>query len=255
MVDDVVGSILVALRELGLEENTIVIFLSDHGDLMGDFGLLFKGPYHYQALIRVPLIWADGRSPAARRHPGHVSTIDVAASMLQSAGVAPFNGMHGRPFVDDGGEPATARDCVLVEDEVQTLLPGSTVRGRVRTLLADGWRMSVYDGIDQGELYNLDEDPEEAENPLEKRPVIHSDTAQHAGTTGARDDCALRDIPIAGVRSLTDHARGAWQAPFGGRPRAAATRRNRGTSPRQVPRAPCKHRSRVVPCRHRLVNS
>ena len=164
MVDDAVGSILVALRELGLEENTIVIFLSDHGDLMGDFGLLFKGPYHYQALIRVPLIWADGRSPATRRHPGHVSTIDVAASMLRSAGVAPFNGMHGRPFVDDGGEPVTARDCALIEDEVQTLLPGSTVRGRVRTLLADGWRMSVYDGVDQGELYNLDKDPEEAKN-------------------------------------------------------------------------------------------
>ena len=164
MVDDAVGSILAALRTLGLEEDTIVIFLSDHGDLMGEFGLLFKGPYHYQALIRIPLIWADGRSPGARRHPGHVSTIDIAASILQSAGVAPFNGMQGRPFADDGGEPITARDYALIEDEVQTLLPGYKVRGRVRTLLADGWRMSVHDGVDQGELCNLDEDPDETTN-------------------------------------------------------------------------------------------
>ena len=164
MVDDAVGSILATLRNLGLEEDTIVIFLSDHGDLMGEFGLLFKGPYHYQALIRTPLIWADGRSPGARSHPGHVSTIDVAASMLQSAGVVPFNGMQGRPFIDGDGNAITSRDCVLIEDEVQTLLPGSSVRGRVRTLLAGGWRISVHDGIDQGELYNLDDDPDEATN-------------------------------------------------------------------------------------------
>ena len=164
MVDDAVGSILVALRELCLEEDTIVIFLSDHGDLMGEYGLLFKGPYHYQALIRSPLIWADGRSPGRRCHPGHVSTIDIAASMAQCAGVAPFNGMQGRPFVDDDGEPVTARDCALIEDEVQTLLPGHSVRGRVRTLLANGWRMSVYDGVERGEMFNLDEDPGESEN-------------------------------------------------------------------------------------------
>ena len=84
--------------------------------------------------------------------------------MLQSAGVAPFNGMQGRPFVDDGGEPFTARDCALIEDEVQTLLPGYSVRGRVRTLLANGWRMSVYDGVERGEMFNLDEDPDETEN-------------------------------------------------------------------------------------------
>ena len=164
MVDDAVGSILVALRELRLEEDTIVVFLSDHGDLMGEYGLLFKGPYHYQALIRSPLIWADGRSPGRRCHPGHVSTIDIAASMAQCAGVAPFNGMQGRPFVDDDGEPVTARDCTLIEDEVQTLLPGHSVRGRVRTLLANGWRMSVYDGVERGEMFNLDEDPDESEN-------------------------------------------------------------------------------------------
>ena len=164
MVDDAVGAILSELGKLGLEEDTIVVFLSDHGDLMGEFGLLFKGPFHYQALVRIPLIWADGRSPGSRQHSGYVSTIDIAASMLRAAGVTPFNGMQGQPFVSDDGEPRVSRDRVLIEDEVQTLLPGQEIRGRVRTLLAEGWRLTVYDGVDLGYLYNLNDDPHEVEN-------------------------------------------------------------------------------------------
>ena len=164
MIDDAIGSILSALEELGLDGDTIVIFLSDHGDLMGDLGLLFKGPYHYQSLIRIPLIWADGRSPEARGHSGYVSTTDVAASICQAARVPPFNGMQGRTFVDEAGEPITNRECVLIEDEVQTLLPGHATRGRARTLLAEGWRLSIYDDVEQGELYNLEEDPDEVDN-------------------------------------------------------------------------------------------
>ena len=164
MVDDAVGAILRELAKLGLEEDTIVVFLSDHGDLMGEFGLVFKGPYHYQALVRIPLIWADGRSPGSRHHHGYVSTIDVAASMMHAAGITPFNGMQGRPFVRNDGTPVASRDCVLVEDEVQTRLPGHELRGRVRTLMGGGWRLTVYDGVEQGYLYNLNDDPNEVDN-------------------------------------------------------------------------------------------
>ncbi|MDE2790137.1 MAG: sulfatase-like hydrolase/transferase [Paracoccaceae bacterium] len=164
MIDDAVGAILRELGKLGLEKDTIVIFLSDHGDLMGEFGLVFKGPYHYQALVRIPLIWADGRSPGPRQHGGYVSAIDIAASMIHAAGIAPFNGMQGRPFVHDDGTPVASRDCVLVEDEVQTRLPGHELRGRVRTLMADGWRLTIYDGVGLGYLYNLNDDPSEMDN-------------------------------------------------------------------------------------------
>ncbi|MDE0112937.1 MAG: sulfatase-like hydrolase/transferase [Albidovulum sp.] len=164
MVDDAVGAIISELRRLDLEGETIVVFLSDHGDLMGEYGLLFKGPFHYQALIRIPLIWTDGRCPGPRCHSGFASTIDVTASILHSAGVTPFNGMQGRPFVGDDGLPLECRDCVLIEDEVQTCLPGHELRGRVRTLLEDGWRLTIYDGVEPGYLYNLNEDPNEVAN-------------------------------------------------------------------------------------------
>ena len=57
-IDEGVGRILDALRSAGLEENTLVIFTSDHGELLGDHGLYLKGPTHYEALLRVGLIAA-----------------------------------------------------------------------------------------------------------------------------------------------------------------------------------------------------
>lgn len=164
MVDDAVGAILKTLGELGLAEDTIIVFFSDHGDLMGQHGLIFKGPLHYQALIRQPLIWADGRRPEARVHETFVSSVDLPASILSSAGIAPFNGMQGIPFIDELGETHSVRDCVMIEDEVQSNLPGLNVRGRARTLLSGQWRLTIYDGIEQGILHDLANDPNETVN-------------------------------------------------------------------------------------------
>ena len=59
MIDDAIGSILGWLKTLRLDENTVVIFTSDHGDFMGDHQLLLKGALHYRGLVRVPCIWSD----------------------------------------------------------------------------------------------------------------------------------------------------------------------------------------------------
>ena len=63
LIDKHVGRILAALDESGQRDNTVVVFLSDHGDLMGDHGLMNKGPWHFEGLLRVPMIWS---------WPGHV---------------------------------------------------------------------------------------------------------------------------------------------------------------------------------------
>ena len=56
-LDDAVGRILKALESLGLAESTVIIFTSDHGELLGDHGLLLKGPMFFDPSIRVPMIW------------------------------------------------------------------------------------------------------------------------------------------------------------------------------------------------------
>src|SRR5690606_27432200 len=58
-IDTIVGEVVAELEEQGVSDNTIIIFMSDHGDYLGDHQLLWKGPIHYQSLIRTPFIWMD----------------------------------------------------------------------------------------------------------------------------------------------------------------------------------------------------
>src|SRR5205814_8181096 len=59
LIDDGVGRLVAELERLGLADNTVVIFTSDHGDFLGDHQILLKGPIHYEGLVRTPLIWKD----------------------------------------------------------------------------------------------------------------------------------------------------------------------------------------------------
>ncbi len=96
-IDDAVGRVLAQLEALGLADNTVVIFTSDHGDFMGDHQLLLKGPIHYRGLdpgaASSGAIRAGRAGRAATRCAG---TIDLAPTILARAGVAPFNGIQGR---------------------------------------------------------------------------------------------------------------------------------------------------------------
>lgn len=88
LVDDEVGRILVTLDERGLTENTLVIFTSDHGELLGDLQMLLKGPMMFDCSVRVPLLvrW-PGRVPAGRVLDDLVQWIDLAPTVLGAAGL------------------------------------------------------------------------------------------------------------------------------------------------------------------------
>ena len=67
LIDEALGRVLGRIEERGWGADTDVMFTTDHGELQGDFGLLFKGPYHVDALMRVPLIWRP--APSAGKAP------------------------------------------------------------------------------------------------------------------------------------------------------------------------------------------
>lgn len=100
LVDEAIGRVLSFLDERGLTEDTDVIFTSDHGDLQGDFGLFFKGPYHVDGLLRVPLIWRPapgaGVVPAVVAAP--VGLVDLAPTFCEIAGIRPPAWMEGAPL-------------------------------------------------------------------------------------------------------------------------------------------------------------
>ena len=62
LIDEACGRVLSRLEARGMLDDTDVFFTTDHGELQGDFGLLFKGAYHVDALMRVPLLWRPARS-------------------------------------------------------------------------------------------------------------------------------------------------------------------------------------------------
>lgn len=165
MIDDGVGRILDTIERLGLAENTVVCFTSDHGDLMGDHQLMLKGPYHFRGLIRVPLLINVPGVTSGAATESLACTMDIAQTILQLAEREPYNGIQGHslvPLLDD--PDATIRDHVLIEDDGQRLLKGSNRRIRLRTLMTPDWRLTYYDGFDFGELYRLTEDEQEHNN-------------------------------------------------------------------------------------------
>lgn len=165
-IDATIGRVMQALRQTGLDRNTVVIFTSDHGDYLGDHQLLLKGPVHYQSLIRTPFIWRDPQAaPAAPRSQALCSTADIAATVLARAGLPAYNGMQGQSLLPLMSGAATAvRDAALIEEEGQRTMFGFAGRTRMRTLQTPRHRLSVYADADWGELYDLQEDPHELRN-------------------------------------------------------------------------------------------
>lgn len=165
-LDQGVGHVLRQLQALGLEHDTVVLFTSDHGDYYGDHQLLWKGPLHYQGVTRVPLIWADPMAGATGSTQEICSTLDIAPTILARAGLLPYNGIQGRSLLTCIAQPdqSLGRAGVLIEEEGQRVMYGFDTRVRMRTWQTARHRLSVYEGVDWGELYDLDADPHECHN-------------------------------------------------------------------------------------------
>lgn len=165
-IDDAIGDVVAGLDAAGRADETVTMFTTDHGDHLGDHRLLLKGAEQYRSLLRVPFIWSDPADPRnARRHPGIASTIDIPMTILDRAGIDPAWGVQGRsllPVVED--ETAAVRDAALVQFEHQRPYPGIGHPPRIHTIVDARWRMSVVDGVDWGELYDLEADPGEFVN-------------------------------------------------------------------------------------------
>jgi arylsulfatase A-like enzyme len=152
-LDHAVGRILAALDERGLAGGTLVVFTADHGDYLGDHQMMLKGPIHYEALIRVPLIVRGPGFPAGAVVDDPVGTIDVLPTALRACGLSVPESVEGRPLLDG------PREHVLTEDDI--------MRGTLafRTLTTRRYRITrnQHDPAG-GELYDLTDDPGELTN-------------------------------------------------------------------------------------------
>ncbi len=177
-VDDCVGRMMAYLKESGKEKNTIVLFLSDHGELLGYRGMTHKLPAFYDCLTRIPvLLRAPQKDWAGKQWDALVEEVDLVPTLLELLGIGKPNTMVGRSFAGamDRGDGAF-RDSVLVEagcgaPTCKTPIPGRKIKapyspthfGPGAMVRQGRYKLSVY-ADDNGELYDVEKDPLESEN-------------------------------------------------------------------------------------------
>ncbi|MBT5263984.1 MAG: sulfatase-like hydrolase/transferase [Rhodospirillaceae bacterium] len=164
MIDDAIGAILAALRALPSDRPTIIAFTTDHGDFLGDHGLMLKGPMHFDGLVRVPFIWNDPEADQVPVADGLSGTIDIARTVLARAGLAPYNGIQGQDLGATMTSGKSGRRSILIEDDGNRAYLGFSEPPRLRTVVTEQYRLSLYLGQDWGELYDLEADPDECLN-------------------------------------------------------------------------------------------
>lgn len=170
LIDDQVGRILAALDETGQRENTIVVFMSDHGEMLGDHGLYFKGPHFYDQAIHVPLVISSPtRFQRGARVEGLTELVDLAPTLLDGCGLAIPDRMQGRSLLPLlRGEEAADRQRDAVYCEYYNSWTHSNAYGTM--LRTQSAKIVVYHGTDQGELYDLSADPGEFHNLWDSAP-------------------------------------------------------------------------------------
>ncbi|GMV95053.1 MAG: arylsulfatase [Candidatus Hydrogenedentota bacterium] len=170
------GRVLDALEETGLAENTIVIFTSDHGDMLGDRGLLVKGAHFYDANVRVPLLlrW-PGRIQPGTRVNALAQLHDIAATTLAAAGLAPEGMPDARSLLD-----AATGTIEQLHDHAICCYRNSGMSLEREywdppinaTMIHDGrYKLNLWHTTDDpaempGELYNMENDPQEFDNRI-----------------------------------------------------------------------------------------
>ncbi len=169
LIDDQVDRMLKALEETNQVENTLVIFMSDHGEMLGDHGLYYKGPHFYEAAVRVPLVFRwPGHFQENLQVTGLIELVDIVPTLLQFAGLEIPEAIQGRsllPLCEGKADPAHHRDYVYCE-----YYNAWTHKRSYGTMMrTPAEKIAVYHGIDEGELYDLENDPDEFTN-LYRRP-------------------------------------------------------------------------------------
>ncbi len=167
VIDTQVGRLLNFLEEIGQRENTIVIFTSDHGEMLGDHGIYLKGPYFYDPAVRVPLlISGPGILNSGARSEAFVELVDIAPTLLEASNMERYPGIQGQSLLsllNGKKELSTHRDDVYCEYynamgwHREPAAHATMVRSRHHKIV-------VAHGTGDGELYDLNSDPQETNN-------------------------------------------------------------------------------------------
>ena len=192
LIDEQVGRLLRHLETAGKRDNTIVVFMADHGDFFCDYGLERKGVELPEVLTRIPMVWSGPGVRAQRGLPAFVSIADIMPTLCEAIGAPIPSGAQGRslwPMLTGGAYPAAEFESIYAEvgfggmhytagDEINPrwgrvgkpdVIPGYdelnpvTQSGNMKMVRMGDWKLT-FDMLGDGQLYNLAADPYELRN-------------------------------------------------------------------------------------------
>ena len=163
-IDDQFQRILDYLEETGQRDNTVILFTSDHGEALGDHGLMYKGCRFYEGLVRIPLIFSwPGRFQQGVRASGLVELLDMSATLLDLCGLQLpeyFQGRSLKSILTGSADAGHFREFVRSEyfDALDPHFTGGT--GTFGTMFrTETHKLCMYHDKQLGEIYDLIEDP------------------------------------------------------------------------------------------------
>jgi choline-sulfatase len=172
-VDQHVGLVLAAVDRLGLRDSTVVVYLSDHGEMYGEHGMWRKSTF-YEEAVKVPLIVRHPRAGGGGRLPDLVELVDLVPTLLECAGVPGRDHLDGRSLVAHLlGRAAPGGEFVI------SGYYSRSVPGPMRMVRRGPWKYCWFADA-RPSLFNLDDDPHElddlaADGPRGRRPLDELD--------------------------------------------------------------------------------
>jgi arylsulfatase A-like enzyme len=165
LVDTHVGRILAALDDLNLSEETLVVFTTDHGEMMSAHGMWGKGVM-YEPSVRVPMMIHLPGQKRSGQVTGPTSQIDMVPTLIDYLGLDPNVPLPGRSWRDRIEQNAPPRNVIIEWNAV----PGTDGESARTLVTPDGWKLTLSTR-GQHELRNLRDDPLETTNLMNQSPA------------------------------------------------------------------------------------
>lgn len=160
LIDDMVGALMAKLDATGQARDTLVLYMSDHGEMLGDHGLIYKGCRFYEGLVHVPMVIAWPGQTVAGVSDALVELVDIPSTLADAAGLSRMPQDQGKslfPMLTGAALLGHHKDRVLCEFWDAISFPGK--RGSRGSMYFDGrWKLSIYHDAGEGELFDLKND-------------------------------------------------------------------------------------------------
>jgi arylsulfatase A-like enzyme len=196
LIDHQVGRLKLALRDLDLLDNTLIVYSTDHGDWLGDHGLLLKGPMAYEGLLRVGLLFEGPGVPKGKVVKDPVSTLDLAQTFCDYANTELPVQAHSRslrPLIETS---TASRDFALSEWDLRASRCGVDLA--LRTVRTQNMKLTVEEKSGAGEMYDLYNDPDEMVNRFDD-PAYKTQRKTLMEMVASRPDDVRSPLPQIGM--------------------------------------------------------